>query len=319
MNKEEKIAYLNKIIQSKDNYSYGGPAILYKYRSFNEYSFPMLERRTVYLSPATKLDDETECDVSFELSDFYEMKTNNLKRLCIDEILEYLRPYCSESVFEEIKYKVYRTMTPDGNIRRHFLLDLAGDIQDAAPGVDTAPLINWLGGIPEKFDDEKNKTQIEFLIGLANNAKNKLGICALGEEENNEDLWNRYGDQRRGYCIEYDVSNYELNKAIFPVVYDADREKSIVMILVKNILGQYIRGFTHNEIQPDISQFIRLFISKYPEWERQNEWRLLGDADVEIPGPKIKRIIIGRNVLKENKEKLIKWCDDNKIPYKLDE
>lgn len=51
------------------------------------------------------------------------------------------------------------------------MLDVAFDIQELVPEIDTAPLINFLGSIPEKFDDPKIKEQLEKLLALAYHAR----------------------------------------------------------------------------------------------------------------------------------------------------
>ncbi|MBO8414066.1 MAG: hypothetical protein IAC78_01090 [Firmicutes bacterium] len=65
---------------------------------------------------------------------------------------------------------------------------------------------------------------------------------------------------------------------------------------------------------PDTFQYLRLFIIKYKQWEYQNEWRILEDANTRTPAPKIKRIILGVDALVENKEAIRKYCNENNIP-----
>lgn len=319
MTKNERIAYLNKRLHENESFVYCGPKTLFKYRPFDEYSFEMLNSNTLFLCPAMKLDDETECDTSVNMSDLVELETNNLKRVCLEQIIQMIKPYCSEEVYEEVRQKIHRASYGDGTIRSRFLLDIANDIQEAAPGIDTAPLVNWIRNIPEKLDEPSIKPQIEMLIKIAMDAKEKMGICALCEDNDNEYMWEKYAKDSSGYCIEYELDDYEFNKDLFPVIYDADRKTNIVMSIVANFIGQLITSFSNNQIQADASQYLRLFVSKYPEWEYQNEWRILGNAGTTLKAPKIRRIIIGKNASQEDRNKMKEFCVNNSIEYKENE
>lgn len=314
MNKSEKINYLNKVISSKDDFVYGGPKHLYKYRPFDEYAFGTLKNRTVYLCPANKLDDETECMTSVDMESIVDLETNNLKRVCLEQIIQMLKPYCSPEVFEEVRNKIWMVSYRNGKVRNNFLLDIAHEIQDAAPGVDTSPLINWLINIPEKLDDPTIKTQMQQLILMAMESREKMGICSLSANKNDSYMWEKYADKSSGYCIEYDIENYELSKSIFPVIYEDDRQTNIVLTLVNNFIGQLIISFSNGQMQADTSQYLRLFITKYIKWEYQNEWRILGNAGDKPKSPKISKIIIGKNAPSEKTKTLIQLCKDLNIP-----
>ena len=131
------------------------PETLYKYRPFDEYAFDMLENEYLFLCKAEKLDDPSECIATLTLEDFYDVKTGRLSFRVVDGILHYLRPYCSEANYEKVRKLVYRTMTPDGYVRRNYLLEANFAMQELAPGVDIAPFINFLGNIPEKCKNQK--------------------------------------------------------------------------------------------------------------------------------------------------------------------
>lgn len=55
------LQYLSEIVKSNFKNEYNGPIILYKYRPFDEHTFEILENDYIFLCPAEKEDDETEC------------------------------------------------------------------------------------------------------------------------------------------------------------------------------------------------------------------------------------------------------------------
>ena len=305
-----KIEYLNKRIQSKGHYIYEGPKSLFKYRPFDEHTFDMLENKYLFLCPAEKLDDPTECMTTVDYGRLIELQTNNLKHECVNQIIQLIKPYTTSDNYEIARSKIYMILNADGTVRPNFLLDVFPELQALVHGVDIAPLVNWLVGIPEMLDKPEIRGQIEPLVALAYNARKEMGICSLSENNDIEYMWKNYAADSSGYCIEYDIENYEGNEDILPVVYQDERETNIIIQLVGAFIGQMITGFSSGQIDADKSHFIRLFLTKYKKWEYQNEWRLIGDAGDKFPSPKIKTVYLGKNCSEENRIKMQEIADE---------
>lgn len=298
-----KVAYLNRYLDSKEHYFYDGPKSLFKYRPFDDYAFEMLENEYVYLCPAEKLDDKTECVTTLDLQNLYDLETDGLKRRCVDLIIEALKPYTTLENFELIKTKIHGIMKGDHTVYPHFMLDISHEIHELAPQIDTATLVNSMLNIPKKLDDPKIKSQFKKFIFTLMNARKAIGVCSLCESCDVDDMWRNYADNESGYCIEYDVSDYR-DGEIFPVIYDNDRQTNIVFSLFNNLIANSIQIISDNKIYIDRSQHLRLFLSKYKEWEYQREWRIIGDSGTKLKAPKIKTIYLGKNISKENKIKI---------------
>lgn len=149
---------------------------------------------------------------------------------------------------------------------------------------------------------------------MASNAKEKIGICSLTEHRDNEWMWNNYADKSTGYCVEYDFGNSNLKQKLYPVIYEDNRETNIILKIAGNFIGQLLRTFSQNKIESDISQFLRLFLTKDTIWSYQNEWRLIGEANgIVKSAPKVKAIYLGKNVSNENRLKMEEYCKNNNI------
>lgn len=197
------------------------------------------------------------------------------------------------------------------------MLDLALELQEMAPpGVNVAPLVNWIVNIPEMLDKPEISSKLKPLFMIAYNARKETGICSLAESNDIDYMWDNYAAKSTGYCIEYDLSDYELAKNVLPVIYQDERETNIIMQLVGSFIGQMITGFSNGLIQADSSHFIRLFLTKYKKWEYQKEWRFLGHANEKPKAPKIKTIYLGKNVSAENEKKIRKYANLNNIIIK---
>lgn len=297
---DEKIRLINEFHKTK---VYKGPKYLYKYRSFDAHAFEMLENNYLYLCKAKDLDDPTECTATIDFNKFYDLETNNLKKECVQLIIEKLRPYTSEENYRMIQSFMESIMNRNGTIRPNFLLDYQSQLQALLPkGYDAAPFINWIVGIPEKLDSPEIKPQIFTLIKAMYNAREGLGICSLSANKSDEAMWKKYALDGTGYCVEYDMTDYEHLNLLFPVIYVSENERKtdITTRILLSFIGNMIEGFSHGNIEADTSQCITLFLTKYDKWKYQNEWRLLGDAGSKLKAPKINAIYLGKRASEAN-------------------
>ena len=280
--------YLNSVINTKEEIKYSGPAILYKYKPFNQYTFDMLEKNYLYLCPAKDLDDESECNTSLDFYRLMDLETNNLKRECVDQIIQMMiKPYTSPENYERLVAMVKRITKPDGTIRPNYMMEI----------------------VPDMLNEPSIKPQLEKLLSYGVYSKERVGICSLSESKDIDEMWNNYyAEDETGCCIAYDVSDYPFNQSIFPVVYEDTRETNIIIQLASNFIGQLISDFSNGQIKSDITQYLRLFLTKNTQWKYQREWRLIGDAGEKPIAPKIIAIYLGKNVSKENKIKMMEYC-----------
>ena len=302
---DRKIRLLNQNMEI----GYCGPASLFKYRPFDEYTFDMLENNYLFLCAAENLDDKSECDTTIDIKRCIDEVTNNARIEVINQIIEIIKPYMSKENYEKTKLIINDISRKDGTVRSKFLLDIIPKIEELVPNVDITPFANWLASVPEKLDNPNVKPQLERLIKIGYNAKKLLGICSLCESHDVEEMWNGYyAGNETGYCIEYDVSNYEYNKSIYPVIYNNDRDTDIITQLVVNFINQIIFEISNGNIMTDKSQYLRLFLTKNTEWEYQKEWRLIGEANKKVVAPKIINIYLGKNVKEEHRKNMMVYC-----------
>ncbi|MDD7181564.1 MAG: DUF2971 domain-containing protein [Candidatus Enterosoma sp.] len=314
MNNEEKIAYLNQIIFSNLRVEYMGPKLLYKYRPFDKYSFDMLENNYLFLCPAENEDDKTECLTTVDLDRLMDLEKNNLKIECINQIIDYLKPYMNVNDFETARNSILAIIRKNGTVPARFMLDLSQLFREKVTDCfDTAPLVNWIVNIPEKLNEPEIRNQIMPLLSVAYNARKETGICSLAESGENDYMWANYAVDSTGYCIEYDLSYYELAKNVLPVIYQDNRETNIIIQLVASFIGQMITGYSNGQIQADSSHFLRLFLTKNKKWEYQKEWRFIGNSFDKPEAPKIKRIFLGTKASESDKKRMKEFARSRNI------
>ena len=311
MNKE--IENLNNIYtNSKSNSKY--PKQLFKYRSFDNYAFDMLENNYVYLCPAENLDDETECVSTTSIQKIYDPETKVIKKECMLEILNIFRPYTTKENYTKIETKIMSFADKNGDFNyASFLTNISKSIKEIVPSANLAPLNNLDLQLDKLLLEEQNDLtpKIKTVLRKTINSRKEIGICSLCISPKIEDMWERYANNFKGYCIEYDMSQFNKTNRLFPVIYVEKKETNIILLFVKTILCQVIFQLSKGKINTDRSQFVRLFLTKYKEWEYQKEWRIIGEANTKITAPKINAIYIGKNASIENSQKIISYCNKN--------
>ena len=314
MTQEGKIIYLSEIVKSNFKSEYKGPMTLYKYRPFDKFTFDMLENDYIFLCPAEKEDDETECLTTTNLNEMIDSDSGNLSKEYLNKMIGLIKPSTSDNNYKIAKDKIFEIAEREGTNPIIFNKDFAAELKKKAhEGVDIDPIVKVINSIPEMLNKPEISKVLEPAFKLALDARNKIGICSFAERNDINYMWKNYAQDSSGYCIEYDLTDYELVRNVLPVIYMDDRETNIIIQFTGTMLGLFISGISKGLIPADTSHFIRLFLTKYKKWEYQQEWRYLGTANEKPKAPKIKNIYLGKNVSAENENKTREYAAINGI------
>lgn len=305
---ENNFLYINKKLRGQD---VEAPKTLYKYRPFDDYTFDMLDNKYLYLCPAQNLDDPSECRVVGSVNDFIKIDTTYLNYCCINLILEGFNKNISAQAFQNVEKIVYRIVN-NGRVRNNLLLQHVDELEKYLPKPKCIELINQLVSIPQRIDEPNIRAQIEELFVGAYKAREEMGICSLSMLANDDEMWKNYANNYSGYCIEFDMSNYEFEDALFPVIYDDERSNDIIRTIVLDFISKLIGGI-NNDTHSDISNYVRMFLTKASKWEYQKEWRIIGNGNTKIQAPNIKAVYLGKEVTDINRQKMLEYCELNNI------
>ena len=308
--------YLNQVLSKKDNPRYAGPKSLYKYRPFDQFSFDMLENDYIFLCVASGLDDPSECVVTIDIENCFNEQEVIVNFDIFNNILQFVRPYTSQENYEKLYSKIQGIYNSSSSYEE-FMSTLGDTVQELACDTDINSIIDLMKSIPVLIDNSPKKGEYERVIRGLVEARNNVGICSLAESNDIEDMWMNYANNYSGYCVEFDMADYEYNKYLLPVIYEVQKETDLINSIVKNILGQTIFALSKEQIDIERNHILKLLTTKDVKWSYQKEWRLVGDANFKLKAPPIKRIIIGSNVEETNKNKMIEICEKLKIKYEI--
>ena len=94
-----------------------------------------------------------------------------------------------------------------------------------------------MGNIPERLNDTIISENIKKLFILALDARKDMGICSLSELKDYQQFWTDYAQNEKGYCVEYDLTDYKNLVFLYPVIYEDDRKKNIANNIVLSFIG----------------------------------------------------------------------------------
>ncbi|MEW9585098.1 DUF2971 domain-containing protein [Paraburkholderia sp. DGU8] len=226
------------------------PAVLYKYRHFDERTIELLCADTVYYADPSTFNDpldtkpcvEADCDVPTMERTVYEL----VRRRVEGEMKTGART---------VKYRGPKTMA---HIEKH----------SHAAAQQMIDRLKYDATDPEYSDDPPGP--LAFVLAYAIEREllkqyNK-GILSLATRYDCPLMWSHYGAQHRGICIGYSVPP-EARPQLHEVQYGGNRNVRASEV-AKMVLD-------HDE-KARVSVDEAVLLRKAPDWQYEKEWRLLG-------------------------------------------
>lgn len=150
------------------------------------------------------------------------------------------------------------------------------------------------------------KIATPIIEDISMKCRKELGVTCFSEQRCDSLLWNRYGGNGNGVCIEIEISNELIGKEYFRVNYVLDKIYHIDDFLKSTIEDPYIN-------------YRNILLTKTLDWKPESEVRLISKKQSikrNLKGS-IKQIIIGENVKKEIENDIYArigtYCHENKI------
>lgn len=285
------------------------PESLYKYRSFDKYTFDMIENNYVFLAPVSGLDDPFDCLNDFEIDRFYDKKNNKITHKAIDFILKRFPTGLSGLSKKELKNLAIKCIDENG-----IDYDTAPKIvksSSVTTTIEVAPLFIALKAFNDFFKEIYDSTEMNGFAEKAYNPGEKVGVCSLSEKRDNKVMWSLYGKNYSGYCIEYKIPLIkEVIQNLCPVIYTKKPNNSFIEKITEYSMAATLRAITNGNICGNIGATMELFCTKDTDWSYQSEWRIIGNARTKFKHLKIKSIYLGFKVNKTNERNMKKLAQN---------
>ncbi len=276
------------------------PNILYKYRSFDKYTKEMLEEPYVFLAPVKDLDDPFDCltnpGVEPDKKDSLDSKGLSM----IDYVIDIVCSLGNTSINKkEIKRIIPRCYVNgeynEDNARAAF------EETTLIPPEQKEMLLGVLRNVDSVTETIVKDKSMENLAKILIDPSDKVGICSLSTKRDNKVMWSLYGNKYKGYCVEYDIPNdEEIRFNLCPTIYKRNDDNNLIRKMVKLGVANCIRFMSEGNLNRGIGCMNELFCTKDTDWQYQDEWRLIGNAEAHCNKLKVKAVYVGFKVSDNN-------------------
>lgn len=262
------------------------PKKFYRYCRFDEkhHYLDALEEQFLYLNPLNNMDDQFEGTLSIDISG----KENYIKNKYFKKIIK-----------KEFKNK---------GKEYEKLIKILDDCETYNETVNKIIEIAKKEGkeeeitkIQKEIDNIDFKKLLEKFFSHIFNNNEKFGASSLCEVNNSQIMWQMYGDNYKGFIVEYSVDKNDTAflKRLFPVVYKENRSFNPIELFLKILLTPN-EDDNHKQLKREF--IIKSLVTKNKEWEIQKEWRVIDKAGDTIESPKITGVYLCTKGKENDKE-----------------
>jgi len=123
----------------------------------------------------------------------------------------------------------------------------------------------------EPTDEFKNavyKGAFDAFEQSRNKMLKERGVACFSEKVDDILMWSHYSDGHKGYCLEFDTTCDPFNHAL-PVEYEVNLPEINILSFV---------------LSDEYSEIMKIFKTKYEQWEYEKEWRIFHDEAGKLYG-----------------------------------
>jgi hypothetical protein len=153
---------------------------------------------------------------------------------------------------------------------------------------------------------------VPIIDDVINKSRNTIGIVSFSATKDDDHLWDEYGGQGNGACIEIEIPDQLIDDCYHPVRYVSEKIF-------------HIDSFLESALFPDkaFNTYRNILLTKTRgRWAQENEIRFISkrpDVNLIIDGP-IKEITLGAhipsNTMKQLEDSILSHCVANGIKIK---
>lgn len=274
------------------------PKSIFKYRAMDDqdYALKNLESDRVWVSSPTAYNDPYDSGLSIST----EILMSGLVKNAVRSIIEV---NMGDLITPAIKTQIMNSENPALALQNLFM---AKDELTEQQQVEYREML---------------KTNIQALQRsaqemLPESYKPSLKICSFSETPDSIVMWSHYGDQHRGFCIEYDIKELSEEtpfiRMLFPIIYS---EKFFDAT-------PYYQAVTANKTGFNTHFPLLAALHKSPEWAYEREWRLVISAsmvknDLGFAAPKAKTVFLGHRMSEAHRAKVRAICESKGIEVRV--
>lgn len=272
------------------------PKQLFKYREVNEFAINNLRDSSLYCTFASTFNDPYDSTMLFD-PNFGRCYASQLAQQLISK---------TELKAADIDF-IHKTNDPLKALLTFFYEKFPDPSYSSANDIDK---------VVEFFRTRKEKMNSEIISNLNSQMQNMYKICSLSERLDSILMWGHYGNQHKGFAMEYDFSSLPIEelmgRCLWPAIY-SEHIYNASELLVN--VGSPEKTF--NNMVAIIAA-----LHKAKDWEYEKEWRIIIPDSQKSPPQNfrapLKAVYLGSKISDTDASKIYSIATLKKLPiYKM--
>jgi Protein of unknown function (DUF2971). len=307
---------------------------LYKFRTCTDRNFKTLEENCVWMSSASSFPDLFDCTINIDIlknrKEIEDWLHSRYPVLCYDLSKHLFEerglsiPYTHADFTEYVQTCLDRDGNPIAEKETAFLKKHASP-EELSQMDYILQQVNVLQSRFAQIEDRVYEGIVEAINLTRTRTRDSMLVYCMTERKDNPVFWENYADNYKGFCVEYDFSEFER----FPF----EDYKNLVYLLPMT----YRKTKPYFNFVPFLDGAIRESITKDPTWQRdpdlntelnmqlyykskdyeyEHEWRfaIKNEGNNEQRFPFVHAIFTGKDINQTNLSKLCLIADRLSIP-----
>ena len=324
LSEEQTDIYLSMLIDSLPN-----DGKLYKYRSIlkpgYDYVLESIRDGYIWVADVESLNDRKDSSIivdrekdADELEAFFEGNKIQILRRILERMMPNQKHIFDN--FNDVEFeKLVRISESGTDEMKEEALKRGATVAELSQFDMIDPFLNEAAIIFEKYG-KPSQEQIDNAYDFNNKVRNNLKVFSLSDSFDYDHMWAYYGNNNKGFCIEYDVKkvlkmDLDVKKkflCFYKVYYSDCKDPMSFAPIFKDAL--WPEGNSPSREKVAIELMSRLLV-KETKWEKEGEWRLLMYSDVnKLSVDIVSKIVYDESLIgDEGLNKLIDVCKNKNI------
>ncbi len=267
------------------------PKRIYKYRTDNEHSRESLKSDTIWLASPDSYNDPYDCFLRFSSP----AMTAAFERGLIDPFLAVYQLQIPRDKIAEAKQSANPIQTLSEQI------EAVG-----TPGMNPRQMAEFIMRVIPPY--------VESTVGVLQALRSVMKICSFSTVHDSILMWSHYSAHHQGFCIEYDLSQFDpadaFLKNLYPIIYSTELF-DLTPWAEKMVMGN------REEFTPVFP--LLGVLQKFEGWAYEQEWRYVfvqetPGANRARPLLKPSRVLLGAKISDLSKKQIMEICATKGIP-----
>lgn len=307
---------------------------LYKFRTCADINFNTLEENCVWMSSASSFPDLFDCTINIDilrnkkeiedwLHSIYPMLCYDLTKLFFEQRGVYI-PYTHADFTEYVQTCLDRNGNPIEKNEVAFLQKHASP-EELSQMDYILQQVNVLRSRFAQMEDRVYEGVVEAINLTRTRTRDSMLVYCMTERKDNPVFWENYSDNYKGFCVEYDFSEFERLPFedyknlvyLLPMTYRKTKPYFNIVPFLDGAIRGHIAKDPAWQRDPDLNTELNMQLYyKSKDYEYEHEWRyaIKNEGNNKQRFPFVHAIITGKDIDQTNLSKLCLIADRLSIP-----